>query len=79
MHLLWYWAIRNKVSIQWKIVGKQYTITPVTQIDETVPIPIASTVHMEEAESDHDDLEDESRLWCYCEQPSFGQMCSRFM
>ena len=58
----------------WRIYGHSPKSANVS-----TPIPIASTVHMEEAESDHDDLEDESRLWCYCEQPSFGQMCSRFM
>ena len=49
----------------------------VSQIDEIVPIPIAMTSTVEEDGSDHDDSEDGSRLWCYCEQPSFGQMITR--
>ena len=34
-------------------------------------MPVATSIHTNEEE---DDLDDESRLWCYCEQPSFGQM-----
>ena len=54
------------------VVGKWYTRAPVAQSDGVVPVPTATTSTVEEG--NHDDSEDESRLWCYCEQPSFGQM-----
>ena len=62
-----------KYGILPEIIGKWYTRTPVTQSDGVVAIPAATTLTVEE-DAGYDDSEDESRLWCYCEQPSFGQM-----
>ena len=57
-----------KYGILPEIIGKWYTRAPVADLDD-VPMPAATSIHTTEEE---DDLDDESRLWCYCEQPSFG-------
>jgi len=57
-----------KYGILPEIVGEWYTRTPIAQSDGIVPIPIATTSTADEG-ADHDDSEDVSRLWCYCEQP----------
>ena len=49
-----------KYGILPEIIGKWYTRAPVADLDDVVPMPAATSIH--------------SRLWCYCEQPSFGQM-----
>lgn len=51
-----------------EIVGKWYTRKPVAEIDGTVSLPISTEDEAENAE------EDSSKLWCYCNQPSFGNM-----
>ena len=61
-----------KYAVLPEVVGKWYTRAPVAQSDGVVPVLTATTSTVEEG--NHDDSEDESRLWCYCEQPSFGQM-----
>ena len=60
-----------KYGILPEIIGKWYTRAPVADLYDVVPMPAATSIHTIEEE---DDLDDESRLWCYCAQPSFGQM-----
>ena len=53
-----------------EIVGKWYSRKPVAETDGTVSLPFSTDKN--EVESDEGD--DTSRLWCYCNQPSYGNM-----
>ena len=55
-----------------EIVGKWYTRKPITNSDGVVPI-LTSTNSTSE-QQDTDESEDMSKLWCYCNEPSFGEM-----
>lgn len=57
-----------------EIVGKFYTRKPVTNYEGTVPIPNPSNTSSEHKQADDDDDDDVSKLWCYCNKPSFGDM-----
>ena len=51
-----------------EIVGKWYTRQPVANSDNIVPIPVLTN------ESNESDEEDYDKVWCYCSQPSYGEM-----
>ena len=51
-----------------EIIGKWYTQRPVSDAENMVPIP-----KIDDKSSDCED-EDMTRLWCYCQEPSFGDM-----
>ena len=51
-----------------EIIGKWYTQQPVSDAENMVPIP-----KIDDKSSDCED-EDMTRLWCYCQEPSFGKM-----
>ena len=59
-----------------EIIGKYYTRKPVADSSGIVPVTTPST----EPSTNHSTLEDDresddvSTLWCYCSQPSFGDM-----
>ena len=58
-----------------EIVGKWYNRMPVAEKDGTVPIPAAvDTSDSKNDDNDDDDDDDNGRCWCYCNQPSFGDM-----
>lgn len=54
-----------------EIVGKFYSRKPVANADGIVPIPTNEAGTCEQVT---DEKEDMSRLWCYCNEPSFGDM-----
>ena len=55
-----------------EVIGKFYTRKPVANCEGIVPVPISSnTPGKGDEEKDDTDL---SRLWCYCNEPSFGDM-----
>ena len=45
---------------------------PVAEKDGTIPIP--ATVDNSDSKISDDDGDDIGRCWCYCDQPSFGDM-----
>ena len=49
-----------------EIVGKWYTRYPAANSNKLVLVP--------EVAEDDDDNEDYEKLWCYCNQPSYGEM-----
>ena len=53
-----------------EIVGKWYSRKPVAVDDGTVLLPISA----EESEAERGKGDDTSSLWCYCNQPSYGNM-----
>ena len=53
-----------------EIIGKWYTRIPVADEDGTVPFPESDLDDEDTVDSD----EDPSKLWCYCNQPSSGEM-----
>ena len=53
-----------------EIVGKWYTRIPVTNSDGIVPQPVRNAP----SNTDVDTGEDITKLWCYCNMPSFGDM-----
>ena len=60
-----------------EIVGKWYTRIPVADADHIVPLPTANSVTDDDTattSTDDHDADDDGRLWCYCNQPSFGDM-----
>ena len=56
-----------------EIVGKWYTWKPIAN-SEGVPIPTSKILTSKEFEKETDKSEDMSKLWCYCNEPSFGEM-----
>ena len=54
-----------------EIVGKWYSRKPVTEDDGTVLLPISTEESETESGKGEDDI---SSLWCYCNQPSYGNM-----
>ena len=63
----------SKYAALREVVGKWYTRAPIAQSDKSCTSTHTATRSTVEEEGNYDDSEDESRLWCYCEQPS-GQM-----
>jgi len=59
-----------------KIVGKWYTRKPVANSEGVVPIPICTSTDStdEQQDTQSDESEDMSKPWCYCNEPSFGEM-----
>ena len=55
-----------------EIVGKWYTRKPVANSEGVVPIP--TSTDLTDEQQDSDETEDMSKLWCYCNEPSFGEM-----
>ena len=55
-----------------EIIGKWYTRMPIAEKDGTIPIP--ATVDNSDSKINDDDDDDIGRCWCYCDQPSFGDM-----
>ena len=55
-----------------EIVGKWYTRIPVAESDGTVLTPAVDI--SDNSNNDVDDDDDNGRCWCYCCQPSFGDM-----
>ena len=70
------WSFFKYTALQ-EVVGKWYTRVPIAQSDKSCTSTTAARSTMEE-EGNYDDSEDESWLWCYCEQPC-GQivMCDK--
>ena len=64
-----------KYAVLPEVVGKWYTRGPIAQSDGVVPAVPTATVSTVE-EGNDDDSEDESRLRCYCEQPSLDKWCA---
>ena len=60
-------------SVLPEIVGKWYTRKPIANSEGVVPIPSSQDAD-EQQDSDSDDCEDMSKLGCYCNEPSFGNM-----
>ena len=54
-----------------EIIGKWYTRAPVANSSGVVPVPKPVTDSRDSA-----DDEDYDKLWCYCNQPSYGFMIS---
>ena len=48
-----------------EVIGKYYTRKPVDNPEGVVPVP---------RQSDDGESDDESKLWCYCNEPSFDDM-----
>lgn len=48
-----------------EIVGKWYTRSPAANSNKLVLVP--------QVNDDYDDDEDYEKLWCYCNQPSYGE------
>ncbi len=60
-----------------EVVGKFYTRKPVIDSNGVVPLVAISTNIVQESTAcsiNQTDTEDMSRLWCYCNQPVFGDM-----
>jgi len=59
-----------------EIVGKWYTRKPVANSEGVVTIPICTSTDStdEQQDTQSDESEDMSKLWCYCNEPSFGEM-----
>lgn len=55
-----------------EIIGKFYTRKPVANSEGIVPVPVTISAAETSQEIDSDD--DPAKLWCYCNQPSFGEM-----
>ena len=55
------------------IVRKWYTRKPVASSDGTVPLPTSTTTPTTATQSGMIE-KDFSKLWCYCNEPSFGDM-----
>jgi len=53
-----------------EIVGKWYTRKPVSDLDNIVHVPTTSMTESGNQEEE----EDYTKLWCYCNEPSFGEM-----
>ena len=53
-----------------EIVGKWFTRKPVADGFGVVQLPAVETSSLETG----DEREDHTKLWCYCGQPSFGNM-----
>ena len=53
-----------------EVIGKWYTRKPVVNLENVVLKPIPAN----NSSSDLHDNEDVSKLWCYCNQPSYGVM-----
>lgn len=51
-------------------MGKWYSRKPIENSDSIVPVQQASPT----TTTSNSDEEDFSKLWCYCSQPSFGNM-----
>ena len=54
-----------------EIVGKWYSRKPIAGADGIVQKPMQLD---DDVPADVDDEEDYSKLWCYCNAPSFGNM-----
>ncbi len=54
-----------------EIVGKWYSKKPVADNDGIVPLPDTESSEASRNEQSEDDAK---KLWCYCSQPSFGNM-----
>jgi len=52
-----------------EIIGKWYTRRPVADTANVVPRPVPTEAH-----DLNDEDEDITKLWCYCQEPSFGDM-----
>ena len=57
-----------------EIVGKFYTRKPVSNSEGLVPIPRNSEPSSVSTSDENCDFEDPSKLWCYCNEPGFGEM-----
>lgn len=55
-----------------ELIGKFYTRKPIMNSEGVVPVPISSDTPGTSEQAD--DEEDITRLWCYCNEPSFGDM-----
>jgi hypothetical protein len=55
-----------------EIVGKWYTRKPIADLEGVVSQPLEAA--SEADASSPDEEEDYTKLWCYCNQPSFGNM-----
>ena len=53
-----------------EVIGKWYTRRPVADTTNVVPITL-STQAEEPLDCEEEDI---TRLWCYCQEPSFGDM-----
>ena len=53
-------------------MGKWYSRKPVAEDDGTVLLPIPTKE--KESEAKRDKVDEISSLWCYCNQPSYGNM-----
>jgi len=56
-----------------ELIGKFYTRKPVANSEGIVPTPVPISSAAESSEKIDDD-DDPAKLWCYCNQPSFGEM-----
>jgi len=54
-----------------EIIGKWYTRKSVSDLDNIVHIPTSSTTTQNGNEEEEEDY---TKLWCYCNEPSFGEM-----
>ncbi len=57
-----------------ELIGKWYTRKPVADSDGVVPGPSTSSTS-----AVVEDKEDYEKLWCFCNQPSFGTMSAAIM
>ena len=58
-----------------EIVGKWYTRKPVASTAGRVPLPTSTATPTSDMQSAvMDEKEDFSKLWCYCNEPSHGDM-----
>ena len=55
-----------------EIIGKWYTRKPIANSDGVVPILTSTDSRSEQ--QDTNESEDMSKLWCYCNEPCFGEM-----
>lgn len=72
MNAKWFLVASAQIHMRLMIVTGQKRQRLLLMCSGVVPIP--TSTDLTDEQQDSDETEDMSKLWCYCNEPSFGEM-----